>query len=143
MEEHNYGKMLNWFILPIKKNWMCLYILQYDNVHAPITSRLKILKSNSYHGYSTPSGEKKNLWPSKYKISVLFKTMTKCAQSYPMQDICSDILYKEYNSHPSFYVICSNKTRNKSHGTILRYRSLKFQRQKYCQKVKFEVLVFL
>ena len=23
------------------------------------------------------------------------------------------------------------------------YRSLKFQRQKYCQKVKFEVLVFL
>ena len=30
------------------------------------------------------------------------------------------------------YVTCSNKTRNNSHGTILRYRSLKFQRQKYC-----------
>ena len=31
----------------------------------------------------------------------------------------------------------------KSHGIILRYRSLNFQSQKYCQKVKFEVLVFL
>ena len=41
------------------------------------------------------------------------------------------------------YVTCSNKTRNKSHGTILRYRSLKLQVQKYCQNVKFEVMVFL
>ena len=41
------------------------------------------------------------------------------------------------------YETCANKTRNNTHGTILRYRSLKFQVQKYCQKVKFEVLVFL
>ena len=47
--------------------------------------------------------------------------------------------------HRFTYVTSSNKTRNKSHGTILRYRdrSLKVQVQKYCQKVKFEMLVFL
>ena len=41
------------------------------------------------------------------------------------------------------FVTCSNKTRNKSHGAILRYKALKFQREKNNLKVKYEGLVFL
>ena len=41
------------------------------------------------------------------------------------------------------YVTRSNKTRNKSHRAILRYRALKYQGRKIGLKVKYEGLVFL
>ena len=82
----------------------------------------------------------------------LFGTYLKHKDTY---DFCFNILNAEIGkitscqiagnagTGKSTIVTWSLKTRNKSHGAILRYRSLKFQWQKYCQKVKFGVLVFL
>ena len=87
------------------------------------------LQSHSHAGVKYGDGVMKNYWEK----STFSKFSLHCATKKNWK------INKQYEK----YVTCSHKTRNKSHGAILRYRTLKFQREKNNLKVKYEILVFL